>query len=330
VSGPSRPRPEQAPTEDTAHVEIVVPPALAGVRVDRAVALVSGMSRRVVADLVAAGAVRLDDVVVTTPSRAVVGGQRLGVDVTPAPGPGPRPDPSVPFTVVHADDALVVVDKPAGVVVHHGSGHGGGTLVDGLLAAFPDLSAAFAHHEDPSRPGIVHRLDKDTSGLLVVARTPDAYQALARQFRTHHAEREYLALVEGTLETDEGVIEAPIGRSSRDPTRMAVRAGGRHARTRYRVVRRYGGPPPCTLVRVTLDTGRTHQVRVHMAAIGHPVVGDTRYAVSAREAGAPRRAGGRLFLHATRLTLDHPAGDRRTWESPLPDDLRAVLDGLGT
>jgi len=329
VRGPAPPAPAGEPAEDARRVEVVVPAAMAGLRVDRAVALVSGLSRRVVAHLVATGAVRLDGAVVGTAGRPVAAGQRLAFDVVAAPRPAPRPDATVPFRVVHADDALVVVDKPAGVVVHHGAGHTGGTLVDGLAASFPDLAPAFAHEADPWRPGIVHRLDKDTSGLLVVARTPDAYRALARQFRSHRAEREYLALVVGAVDADEGVIEAPIGRSSRDPTRMAVRAGGRHARTRYRVVRRFGGDTPCTLVRVALDTGRTHQVRVHLAAIGHPVVGDARYGAAARAAGARAPATGRMFLHAARLTLDHPAGGRRTWEAPLPDDLVAVLDGLG-
>jgi len=222
-----------------------------------------------------------------------------------------------------------VVDKPAGLVVHHGAGHGGGTLVDGLLARFPELAdLAAAGTGDAARPGIVHRLDKGTSGLLVVARTPEAFRSLSGQLRAHTAGRHYRALVAGTVDDDAGVVDAPIGRSPRQPTRMAVTRGGRPARTAYRVVGRYREPWEATLVEATLDTGRTHQVRVHLAAIGHPVFGDDRY-----WGNRPRPADvrtlltpGRLFLHACRLSLDHPAsGERRTWESPLPPDLDAVL-----
>jgi len=309
--------------------ETVVPPTLGGERVDRAVALLTGLPRRAVAEMVSEGRVTVDGRRVDVRSRALVTGQMLRVDVAAVVDEGPRADIGVAFTVVYEDAHLVVVDKPAGLVVHHGAGHGGGTLVDGLLARFPELAdLAAAGTGDAARPGIVHRLDKGTSGLLVVARTPEAFRSLSGQLRAHTAGRHYRALVAGTVDDDAGVVDAPIGRSPRQPTRMAVTRGGRPARTAYRVVGRYREPWEATLVEATLDTGRTHQVRVHLAAIGHPVFGDDRY-----WGNRPRPADvrtlltpGRLFLHACRLSLDHPAsGERRTWESPLPPDLDAVL-----
>ncbi len=308
-----------------------MPAALAGTRVDRVVSLLSELPRSTVATLVEAGRVRLDGVAVRARSRTVRSGQRLEVDVPAEVVEVPVADSSVTFAVVHEDADLVVVDKPAGLVVHHGAGHHEGTLVDGLVARFPDLAAlAEAGGGDPDRPGIVHRLDKGTSGLLVVARTPESYAALSRQFRAHTAGRDYLVLVAGLVESDEGAIDAPIGRSTRQRTRMAVTARGKQARTAYRVVTRFAGPVPCTLLEASLDTGRTHQVRVHLAAIGHPVIGDERYG---RGAARPRSitahmASGRMFLHAFRLSLDHPSGGRATWKAPVPADLEAVLGTL--
>ncbi len=311
--------------------ETIVPATLAGERVDRAVALLTGLPRRAVAELVSEGRVAVDGEPVGVRSRTLVVGQVLRVDVVLRVDEGPRADAGVVFTVVDEDPHLIVVDKPAGLVVHHGAGHGGGTLVDGLLSRFPelaDLAAAGAGEGD--RPGIVHRLDKGTSGLLVVARTPAAFRSLSGQLREHTAGRHYRALVAGTVEDDAGVVDAPIGRSPRQPTRMAVTRGGRPARTAYTVVARYREPLEATLVEATLETGRTHQVRVHLAAIGHPVFGDDRYwGTTARPPTATGLlAPGRLFLHACRLSLDHPdSGERRSWESPLPPDLDAVLRG---
>jgi 23S rRNA pseudouridine1911/1915/1917 synthase len=310
-----------------------VPAALAGARVDRVVSLLSGLPRRAVAELVDAGGIRLDGRPVTTRSRIVQGGQRLEVDVVHEEIDVPVPDASVVFRVVHEDADLVVIDKPAGLVVHHGAGHHGGTLVDGLLARFPDLAGlAAAGGGDPDRPGIVHRLDKGTSGLLVVARTPEAYRALAKQFRAHSAGRQYLVLAAGTVEADEGTVDAPIGRSTRQRTRMAVTTRGKQARTEYRVTERFSTPVPCTLLEASLDTGRTHQVRVHLAAIGHPVIGDERYgrSVARPQAVMAQLSPGRMFLHAFRLSLDHPSGGRMTWEAPLPEDLARVLASLAS
>jgi 23S rRNA pseudouridine1911/1915/1917 synthase len=222
--------------------------------------------------------------------------------------------------VVHADADVVVVDKPAGLVIHPGSGVDRGTLVNGLLHRFPEIASV----GDPARPGIVHRLDRGTTGLLVVARTPAAYEALVAQLSAREVERQYAALVWGVPDSPAGLVDAPIGRSARDATKMAVTADGREARTRYEVRRTFTGPAPTALLSCRLETGRTHQIRVHLAAIGHAVVGDATY--GGRRPAIPLD---RPFLHAERLSFDHPVtGERMTFESPLPADLRAVLDGL--
>jgi 23S rRNA pseudouridine1911/1915/1917 synthase len=312
-----------------AHLDVEVPTSLQGVRVDRALSLLSGVSRRAAAEALAGGRVRLDGSPVRARGTLLRSGQRLEASLVAAGEDRPCPDASVAFEVVYADEDLVVVDKPAGLVVHHGAGHRGGTLVDGLLARFPDLEA-MARAGDPSRPGIVHRLDKGTSGLLVVARSPAAWEVLAAQMRRHEAERRYLALVAGSIEADAGEIDAPVGRSARRRDRMAVSASGRPARTAYRVRRRYGAPVPASLLEVSLQTGRTHQVRVHLAAIGHPVVGDDRYGGAG--ARPPQLHGtlgpGRLFLHAFELVVTHPDGRRLAWRSPLPAELDATLARL--
>lgn len=325
------PRRRAVPDPAPEPVEVEIPAALAGERLDRAVSLVTGVTRRVAAELVSCGAVKVDGRHPTSRSHPLRSGQRLSIEL-PGPSPtGPVPDASVPFRVVHEDSELVVIDKPAGVVVHHGAGHLGGTLVDGLAAWYPELAdLAAAGVGDPERPGIVHRLDKGTSGLLVVARTASAYRHLSEQFRHHSAARRYRALVVGSLEAEAGVIDAPVGRSARSPTRMTVSSQGRPARTSYRVERRFDSPLPTTLVDVALETGRTHQVRVHLAAIGHPVVGDDR---DGGGRARPSALGevlppGRFFLHAHHLAFDHPHGGRVSWDSVLPDDLRHVLENL--
>jgi 23S rRNA pseudouridine1911/1915/1917 synthase len=312
-------------------IDLEVPQSLDGQRIDRSIAMLTGLARGAVTRIVAEGGARVDGAVVTARSRTLRAGQRLRV-ILPAPAAvGPVADDTVAFTVVAEDDQLIVVDKPAGLVVHHGAGHGGSTLVDGLASRYPDLAGlADAGVGERERPGIVHRLDKGTSGLLVVARTPEAFRTLSRQLRDHTAGRSYQALVVGLVDAEQGVIDAPIGRSAREPARMAVRAGGRPARTSYRVRSRYRAPSPVTLLDVDLETGRTHQVRVHLSAIGHPVVGDARYgrAKARPVALVDGLAPGRVFLHACRLSLDHPDGRRLTWESALPSDLQSVLDRL--
>jgi 23S rRNA pseudouridine1911/1915/1917 synthase len=214
--------------------------------------------------------------------------------------------------VVHADDRLAVVDKPAGLVVHAAPGHHGPTLVDRL----PDLLGGGV---DPVRPGIVHRLDKDTSGLMLVARDDEAHRALSEQIRKREVERIYLALVEGRPRSRAGTVDAPLGRDYRAPERRAV--GGRapkKAVTHFEVAEALGNT---SLLRVRLETGRTHQIRVHLAAIGHPVVADRRY-------GAKARAGlGRQFLHSARIAFVHPfTQERLEFSSDLPADLAKALD----
>jgi 23S rRNA pseudouridine1911/1915/1917 synthase len=313
-------------------VSEVIPGALDGERVDRTVALVTGLTRAEVAALVEAGGVTLDGRVVRVRSRRVHAGQRLAVDRSLAAGPEPalEGDAGVAFKVVFADDDLIVIDKPAGLVVHPGAGHRGGTLVQGLLARYPDLGA-LSEAGAEERPGIVHRLDKGTSGLMVVARTAAARAALQAQLASRQMSREYSTVVIGALESDEGVIDAPLGRATRDPTRIAVHAGGRPARTRYGVVARFEQPVPTTLLTCRLETGRTHQVRVHLAAIRHPVLGDARYGGERATFldGWRPLAPDRPFLHARALGLRHPvSGEAMSWVSELPDDLAAVLDRL--
>ena len=297
-----------------------MPAALEGERVDRTVALLLELPRSEVAALVSAGRVRLDGAPVASRSRRVEPGQRLEVDVERAPEAGLVPDASVGVPLVEADEWVLVVDKPPGLVVHPGSGHTTGTLVHGLLARFPEIATV----GEPDRPGIVHRLDAGTSGLLVVARTQAAYESLVAQLAARTVERRYLALAWGWVEAETGLIDAPVGRSQTDPPAMAVTAGGRSARTRYRVLSRFRAPAEVTLVECSLETGRTHQIRVHLAAIGHPVVGDGRY--GGQRASLPAH---RPFLHAFRLAFDHPrSGRRREYESPLPPDLEEVRGRL--
>ncbi|MGQ0616347.1 MAG: RluA family pseudouridine synthase [Acidimicrobiia bacterium] len=293
--------------------------ALDGERIDRVVSMLAGCSRAVAAQLVAGGRVRVEGIAVAARSSRVVAGDRVEVDWEALPSlPTLDPDPSVPVTVVHEDADVVVVDKPAGLTVHPGAGNPAGTLVHGLLARYPDIDGVGT----AGRPGIVHRLDKDTSGLLVVARTPVAYDSLTAQLAARSMGRCYQTLVWGHFSATTGAVDAPVGRSARTPTRMAVSSRGKEARTRYEVLSAFDGPAPTSLLRCQLETGRTHQIRVHLAAIDHPVVGDARY-------GGRRPAlldVARFFLHAESLDFDHPGtGQRLAFRSPLPPDLAGAL-----
>jgi 23S rRNA pseudouridine1911/1915/1917 synthase len=295
-----------------------VPDALAGERLDRAVALLTGWTRSEVQELVEAGAVLVDGARVPK-SRKLEAGSVVELLAEPEVAGLPEADPSIAVVVRHEDDDVVVIAKPAGLVVHPGAGHPEGTLVNGLLARYPEI----ADVGDPARPGIVHRLDRDTSGLLVVARSAAAYEGLVEMLAAHDVERRYDALVWGVPDAPRGVIDAPIGRSVRRPTRMSVREGGRGARTAYEVIGTFREPSVARL-ECRLETGRTHQIRVHLQAIGHPVVGDAAY-------GGQRRAVAldRPFLHAGGLAFAHPvSAEPITVEEPLPPELVELLDRL--
>ena len=298
--------------------QLAVPEALAGERLDRAVALLTGWTRSEVQDLVESGAVLVDGARVPK-SRKLEAGSVIEVLAEPEVAGLPEADPSIEVTVRHEDDDVVVVAKPAGLVVHPGAGHPDGTLVNGLLARYPEL----AEVGDPARPGIVHRLDRDTSGLLVVARSPAAYDGLVEMLAAHDVERRYDALVWGVPDAPRGVIDAPIGRSVRRPTRMSVREGGRVARTAYEVVDTFRAPDLARL-ECRLETGRTHQIRVHLQAIGHPVVGDAAYG-----GRRPAITLDRPFLHAGGLAFAHPVTREPVMvEEPLALELTRLLDHL--
>ena len=285
----------------------------AGSRLDVGLAARAGLSRAAAQRLIEAGAVSVDGV--PARKRHVL---RAGEAVawTPPAAPEPVAAEDVPYAVVYRDEWLLVVDKPAGVVVHPAPGHEHGTLAQGLVAA----GARGGHR---LRPGIVHRLDRDTSGLLVVARTEEAYQRLVAAMERREIRRTYLALLDGDLPQDAGTIDAPIGRHLRDRTRMSLHtAAGRPAVTHFEVLGRASG---FTLAEVRLETGRTHQIRVHFAALGHPVAGDVQYGRRTRPDGLSRQ-----FLHAARLAFPHPEDGRDVaCESPLPAELSAFLERLG-
>jgi len=310
----------EAPEDESLDSEpLVVPEALEGERLDRAVALLTGWSRADVQELVRDGGVLVGGRPAAKSHRLRRGEVIELLDRPPVEGL-PTAEP-VPVDVVYEDDAVIVVDKPAGLVVHPAPGHVHGTLVNGLLARYPEL----ADVGDPERPGIVHRLDRDTSGLLVVARTPESYDALVVAMSERAVDRRYVALVGGIPEARRGVIDAPIGRSERRRTRMAVREGGRPARTRFEVHATWP-ERSLALLECHLESGRTHQIRVHLGAIGHPVVGDPAYG------GRPGTDLGlsRPFLHAAGLAFAHPVdGHAVALESPLPPELAQALDALG-
>jgi 23S rRNA pseudouridine1911/1915/1917 synthase len=294
-----------------------VPANLAGERLDRVVSMIADISRSAAAALISGGHVRLDGANVEGKQR-LLPGQVVEIDLEAIPEPsGPLPDPTVELHVVHEDDDVIVIDKQAGLVVHPASGNETGTLVNGLLARYPEIAGV----GEPDRPGIVHRLDSGTTGLLVVAHSQQGYDHLVDRLRRHLVERTYRALTWGHPASPNGMIDAPLGRDPRNPLKVAVVAGGRPARTRYETLEVLARPD-LALLACRLETGRTHQIRVHLQAIGHPIVGDPLYAVRRPTLGLERP-----FLHATRLTFEHPrSGREMTFESPLADDLAAVLE----
>ncbi len=297
-------------------VELEVPADLDGARVDKAIARLLGLSRALASRVVESG-VWLDDQPVEASVR--VGAGQVLRCAQPSRETGLRPEP-VDFEVIYEDEAVIVVDKPAGLVVHPGAGRARGTLAAGLLHRFPELDGVGV----AGRWGLVHRLDKDTSGALLVARTQSAYEQLSSQVRERRIERVYTALVEGHMEAATGTIEAPIGRDPAQPTRRAVVHDGKPARTHYQVLR-YFETGDFSLLEVRLETGRTHQIRVHMAAIGHPIAGDKTYSASRQ----PNLSLSRPFLHASRLRFNNPAtNEEMTMDALLSPDLKLVLAEL--
>jgi len=297
----------------SATVRLVVPQEAGGERLDRFLAGLEEVGSRATAERLLADGKVLVDGEARPKSHRLAGGEELAVEVPDRREAALEPEAVAGLQVAHEDEHLLVVDKPAGVVVHPSAGHRAGTLVHGLLAH------AIEGGDAPERPGIVHRLDRDTSGLLVVARSDEAHRRLQRLLRKREITREYLALVRGRPGSWSGRIEAPIGRDRGDPTRVSLdTATPREAVTTFEVVELLREH---ALLRVRLETGRTHQIRVHLAAIGLPVSGDPVYGV-AGDLGL-----GRQFLHAARIAFDHPfESERVDVESPLPADLKDALD----
>lgn len=301
-------------------IEETIPTALDNERLDRVVALLLDVSRSEAAQLIEAGGAIVDNEVGVAGKTRLRSGQIVVVDSVFLPSrPRPLVDPEVEVKIVHVDDDVIVVDKAPGVVVHPGAGNPDGTLVNGLLARFPDI----AEVGEEMRPGIVHRLDVGTSGLLVVARTNDAYDNLVAALSVHDVVREYIALVWGRFDARSGTIDAEIARDHRDPMKMAVvRDGtGKWARSHFEVLHEFEEPAPLSVLRVSLETGRTHQIRVHLSATSHPVVGDSTYG-GARSALVAQRP----MLHAERLQFRHPStGLLCEFTAPLADDMVRVL-----
>jgi len=298
-------------------VQHVVPVDLAGERADKIVAVVAGLSRSVARSLI-------DDGLVTVRGEPVDPKQRLpeGVELAiEMPVQHRLEAEAMPLVVRYEDDHVAVVDKPAGLVVHPGAGRASGTLAAGLLARWPGIEGV----GQTDRWGIVHRLDREVSGLLAVALTEVAYESLVGSLARRSVVREYRSLVWGELDAATGTIDAPIGRDPRAPARMATQVEGRPARTHYRRTAHWS-QAGLSLLEVSLETGRTHQIRVHLSSIGHPVVGDRVYGRPGPPSVDPRR----VWLHAAHLGFDHPvSGEPVSVDSPLPDDLRASLDALG-
>jgi 23S rRNA pseudouridine1911/1915/1917 synthase len=282
-----------------------------GVRLDKyACEKCPELSRTRIQKLITEGYITVNDQVAKAGLKLNIG-DRLRVTIPPPP-PSPLTPEAIPLNIIYEDADLLVIDKPAGLTVHPAPGHPAHTLVNAIISHFPHLAAL----SDSLRPGIVHRLDRDTSGLIVVAKNSWAQAKLVEQFKTHSVTKVYLVLVKGRLTPENGIIKAPIGRDPRNRKKMAVVGSGRQARTDYRVIKYIGD---YTLLEVRPETGRTHQIRVHLAAIGFPVVGDKVYGVK-----SPHLS--RQFLHASRLGFKLPAtGEYMEFKSELPPDLAQAL-----
>jgi 23S rRNA pseudouridine1911/1915/1917 synthase len=328
--------------------EVLMGPAEAGERLDRVLAArLPELSRSRVQALIAAGAVTRNGLAVCDAGLRVKAGEAYAVAVPPPAPAEPEPQ-AMALVIAYEDRDLIVIDKPKGLAVHPGPGHASGTLVNALIA---HCGASLSGIGGVKRPGIVHRLDKDTTGLMVVAKSDRAHQGLADQFAAHGADgrlrRGYRAIAWGAPERPCGVIDAALARSAANRTKIAVVRGerGRRAVTHYEVLERFGAGakpgtnPVASLLRLVLETGRTHQVRVHLAHIGHPLLGDETYGAghkaSARKLGPRAQAAlaalGRQALHAAELAFVHPvSGKRLQFESPLPPDMAVLVDALRT
>jgi 23S rRNA pseudouridine1911/1915/1917 synthase len=321
-------------------LEAAVSPEEAGERLDRFLQRrFPHTSRARFQALIANGCVAVEGAAVHEARRKIKAGEHVSVRLPPAIAAEPAAE-AIPLDIVYEDDALIVIDKPAGLVVHPAAGHESGTLVNALIAHCGESLSGIG---GVRRPGIVHRLDKDTSGLLVVAKTDQAHRGLSEQFAAHgrdgRLERAYLAIVWGSPERRRGTVDAPIGRHGTSREKMSVvhRPGSREAVTRYELEQSFGTPPYASLIRCRLETGRTHQIRVHMAHIGHPLLGDETYGKGFKSsigklpkaAQAALKALGRQALHAAVLGFEHPvSGESMRFESDPPADLAGLIAAL--
>ena len=292
-----------------------IPEDLGGERVDRVVAVLGEMARSEARTYVDAGLVEVDGEIAAAKTRVTAGS---AISFPKAADPVVLAAEAVDFGILYEDEHVVVIDKPAGLVVHPGAGRATGTLAGGLLDRYPEIDGV----GQPGRWGLVHRLDRETSGALLVGRTVEAHEGLVDALRAREISREYVTLVRGVFDLPLGTVDAPIGRDPNRPRRQAMIPTGRRAVTHYRMTRQWDQPGVAELA-VELETGRTHQIRVHLAGIGHPVVGDRVYG------GRDPVTVPRLFLHAAALRFTHPiSGEEMSVKSPLPADLADVLDGL--
>ena len=288
-----------------------------GERVDRVIAFFSGLSRSKVSDLISKRLILRNGIPIKKGSEIVHTNDEISMpNLVDEAVEEIAPDESIDFEVVFEDDSVIVVSKPSGLIVHPGSGIVNGTLVNGLAAQFPDLREI----GDPTRLGLVHRLDKGTSGLLIVARTPEALENLKFQMQERHVHRQYFAIIAGHVESNKGVVDAPLGRDPKNPLKRAVINSGKYARTHYEIDQKYESPFKVSMLNCRLETGRTHQIRVHLAAIGHPVLGDELYG-----GRSSFNIENRLALHAQMLTFLHPkTKNLMNFESPLPAELTSM------
>jgi 23S rRNA pseudouridine1911/1915/1917 synthase len=320
---PEEELPDYSKDDDSADpLEFKVPPELGGLRLDQIlVKLLPEYSRSRLQDWIGLGLVSVNGKIATAKQK-VWGNEKLSVLPQIHPSEMVAEPEDIPLEIVYEDDAIIIINKPVGLVVHPGSGNRQGTLLNGLLFHAPELN-------EVPRAGIVHRLDKDTSGLMVVAKTVVAQTALVRQMQARSVKREYLALVWGEVDRDY-TVNVPIGRHPTQRVKMAVTESGKEAITHVHIEERF---PSCTLVRCKLETGRTHQIRVHMSYLDHPLVGDTLYIKGVQKCVPamqeilikfPRQA-----LHAWKLALDHPTtGKRMEFDTPLPDDMDELLERI--